>query len=155
MTTYFTTVPYWVFYLRYWELNNIGRLKSLWSITHANRMFRIDDDWYFYFHIQIVAFIVNTVEYWYWICLLSLCAVYSGYFIRQVIAFNGYEEGSKRYKEIILIDDGYVLKMIKKGSDSSVGKLSASQAGDSGSNPGGRLTWVTQSMNERWRDCQL
>ncbi len=39
--------------------------------------------------------------------------------------------------------------------DSSVGKLSASQSGTPGSNPGGGLTWVTQCMNERGRDYQL
>ncbi len=40
------------------------------------------------------------------------------------------------------------------GRDSSI-KLSTSQAGDPGSNPGGELTWVTQCMNERGRDYQL
>ncbi len=41
------------------------------------------------------------------------------------------------------------------GSDSSVGKSSASQSGDPGSNPSGGLTWVTQFMNERGGECQL
>ncbi len=41
------------------------------------------------------------------------------------------------------------------GRDSSVGKSSASQSGDPGSNPGGGLTRITQCMNERGRDCQL
>ncbi len=39
--------------------------------------------------------------------------------------------------------------------DSSVGKSSASQSRDLGSNPGEGLTRVTQFMNERGRDCQL
>ncbi len=38
------------------------------------------------------------------------------------------------------------------GRDSTVGKSSASHAGDPGSNPGGSLTQVTQCMNERERD---
>ncbi len=38
--------------------------------------------------------------------------------------------------------------------NSSVGKSSASQSGDSGSNPGGGLTQVIQCMNERRRDYQ-
>ncbi len=41
------------------------------------------------------------------------------------------------------------------GRDSSVGKSSASQAGDPGSNPSGDLTQVIQCMNERGRDNQL
>ncbi len=41
------------------------------------------------------------------------------------------------------------------GRDSSVGKLSASHAGDLSSNPGGGLTGVTQCMYERGRDYQL
>ncbi len=41
------------------------------------------------------------------------------------------------------------------GRDSSVGKSSASHAGDLGSNPSGGLTQVTQCMNERERDYQL
>ncbi len=39
-----------------------------------------------------------------------------------------------------------------KGRDSSVGKSSASQSGDSCSNPSGGMTRVTQCMNERGRD---
>ncbi len=39
------------------------------------------------------------------------------------------------------------------GMDSSVGKSSASQSGDPGSNPSEGLTQVTQCMNERGRDC--
>ncbi len=41
------------------------------------------------------------------------------------------------------------------GRDSSVGKSSASHAGDLVSNSGGGLTWVTQCMYERGRDYQL
>ncbi len=37
----------------------------------------------------------------------------------------------------------------------SVGKSSASHAGDPGSNPGGDLTLVTQFMNDKGRDYQL
>ncbi len=46
-------------------------------------------------------------------------------------------------------------KYLGGGGDSSVGKSSASQTGDPGSNHGGGLTWVTQCMNERGRDYQL
>ncbi len=49
----------------------------------------------------------------------------------------------------------WVHEILDKSRDSSVGKLSASQAGDPGSNLGGGLTWVTQCMNERGRDYQL
>ncbi len=48
-----------------------------------------------------------------------------------------------------------VLLRTVRGRDSSVGKLSASQAGDLVLNPGGGLTQVTQCMNERRRDSQL
>ncbi len=46
----------------------------------------------------------------------------------------------------------YSLADQKCGRDSSVSKSSASQPGDSGSNPSGSLTQVTQCMNERGRD---
>ncbi len=42
----------------------------------------------------------------------------------------------------------------KGGRDSSVGKSSASQAEDPGSNPGEGFTQVNQCMNEKGRDCQ-
>ncbi len=48
------------------------------------------------------------------------------------------------------------MKVVKQGGrDSSVGKSSACQFGDPGSNPSGGLTQVTQCMNERGRDYQL
>ncbi len=48
------------------------------------------------------------------------------------------------YYHRILININY----IKGGRDGSVGKSSASQSGDLGSNPGGVLTWFTQDKIE-------
>ncbi len=45
------------------------------------------------------------------------------------------------------VQNRFTIRMISEGRDSSVGKLSASQAGDPGSNPIGGLTCVT-TMHE-------
>ncbi len=60
------------------------------------------------------------------------------------------------YIQITITDkEDHKIRIYYGGGDKSVGKSSASQSGEPGSNPGGGLTWVTQCMNEKGRDCQL
>ncbi len=54
-----------------------------------------------------------------------------------------------------LIYESVTYRYYPGGRDSSVGKSSASQTGDPGSNLGRGLTRVTKCMNERGRDYQL
>ncbi len=61
----------------------------------------------------------------------------------------------KSYSAVSLSNMEVCTYMKIGGRDISVGKSSASEAGDPGLNPGGGLTQVTQCFNERGRDYQL